>query len=183
MRGVRVMLDEDLAFLYRVETKYLVRQFKRNLERFPEGYAFQITKGEFLRCQNGTSKQARGGRRYLPYAFTEHGTLLLSSILRSATAIKVNQTIIQVFVELRQQVMTRSEYEQLKQSVRHIESRMDALETHAVVDNTMLTTKMTELSREVQEMRKGHSQFLEAIDQFESAHIIIQRPDNDPMVG
>lgn len=87
------------------ETKYLLRQFKRNSERFPDTDAFQLSRKEFLRCQNVTSNEGRGGRRYLPYSFTEHGTLMMASLLRSEAAIKVNQLIIQVFVELRQQVI------------------------------------------------------------------------------
>lgn len=71
IRGKTVMLDEDLARLYGVETKYLIRQIKRHRERFPEDFMLQLTQQEFLRCHFGTSK--RGGRRYLPFAFTEQG--------------------------------------------------------------------------------------------------------------
>ena len=88
VRGKTVMLDEDLARLYGVETKYLIRQVKRNRERFPEDFMLLLTQNEFLRCQNVTSK--RGGRRYLPFAFTEQGVAMLSSVLRSQQAIMVN---------------------------------------------------------------------------------------------
>ena len=84
IRGKKVMFDHDLASLYGVETKALNRAVKRNLSRFPEDFMFQLTPDEALRCHFGTSKKTgKGGRRYLPYAFTEHGILILSSVLNS----------------------------------------------------------------------------------------------------
>jgi len=85
IRGLNVMLDRNLAELYGVETKYLTRQVRRNIERFPEDFMFQLTREEFLRCQIVTSSW--GGRRYLPYAFTEQGVAMLSSVLNSKRAI------------------------------------------------------------------------------------------------
>jgi hypothetical protein len=103
VRGRRVMLDEDLADLYGVETKRLVEQVKRNLERFPEDFMCQLSKqeAEALRSQIATSKTGRGGRRYSPYVFTEQGVAMLSSVLRSKRAIAVNIEIMRAFVELR----------------------------------------------------------------------------------
>src|SRR5690348_16171181 len=87
VRGERVILDADIAVLYGVETKALVRAVKRNLDRFPDDFMFQLTAEEVvrLRCQFGTSNErgGRGGRRYLPYAFTEQGVAMLSGVLRS----------------------------------------------------------------------------------------------------
>jgi len=103
IRKHKVMLDSDLADLYGVETKALVRAVKRNIDRFPDDFMFQLTKSEFdvfLRCQNGTSSW--GGRRYLPYAFTEQGIAMLSSVLRSKRAVQVNIAIMRTFVKLRQ---------------------------------------------------------------------------------
>ena len=107
IRGQNVMLDSDLAELYEVETKQLNRTVKRNFERFPSDFMFQLTPEEYevLRCQFGTSKQKderRGGRQYLPYVFTEQGVAMLSGILRSKKAIEVNIRIMRTFVELRQ---------------------------------------------------------------------------------
>ncbi len=101
-RGERVMLDSDLAQLYEVETKVLVRSVRRHAERFPADFMFQLTNEEFdrLRCQFGTS-YTRGGRRYLPYVFTEHGVAMLSSVLNSPRAIEVNIEIMRAFVRLR----------------------------------------------------------------------------------
>ena len=105
IRRHKVMLDSDLAMLYGVETKALVRAVKRNIERFPPDFMFQLSKSEnesFLRCQIGTSKEGRGGRRYLPYVFTEQGVAMLSSVLRSRRAIEVNIAIMRTFVKLRE---------------------------------------------------------------------------------
>lgn len=103
VRGRQVMLDEDLADLYGVETKRLIQQVKRNLKRFPEDFMFQLTSAETtaLRSQIATSNDGRGGRRYAPYVFTEQGVAMLSGVLRSDRAIAVNVEIMRAFVELR----------------------------------------------------------------------------------
>lgn len=97
------MLDEDLADLYGVATKRLVEQVKRNIERFPDDFMFQLSSSEArtLRSQIATSNSGRGGRRYAPYVFTEQGVAMLSSVLRSKRAIAVNIEIMRAFVELR----------------------------------------------------------------------------------
>ncbi len=102
LRGKQVMLDYDLAEMYCVETKRLIEQVKRNILRFPNDFMFQINNQEFesLRSQIATSK--RGGRRYLPYAFTEQGVAMLSGVLNSETAIDVNIAIMRAFVAIRQ---------------------------------------------------------------------------------
>ena len=91
LRRQRVLLDSDLATLYGVETKALNRAVKRNIERFPEDFMFQLTaeEHEALRFQSGTSKEGRGGRRYLPYVFTQEGVAMLSSVLQSPRAVAV----------------------------------------------------------------------------------------------
>jgi len=103
IRGQKVLLDADLAELYGVETKALVRAVKRNSERFPADFMFQLSAEEFedLRCQIGTSS-SWGGRRYAPYAFTEQGVAMLSSVLRSPRAAAVNVEIMRAFVRLRE---------------------------------------------------------------------------------
>ena len=111
IRGHKVMLDSDLAGLYEIETKALNRAVKRNIERFPDFFMFQLTEGEFnsLRCQIGTSNEGKGGRRYLPYVFTEHGVLMLSSVLNSKKAISVNIEIMITFIKLRQYVLSQND--------------------------------------------------------------------------
>ncbi len=103
IRGQQVMLDADLAFLYKVPTKYLNQQVRRNLSRFPSDFLFQLTSAEVdsLRLQIATSKVGRGGRRYSPLAFTEQGVAMLSSVLGSERAIQVNIAIMRAFVKLR----------------------------------------------------------------------------------
>ena len=103
IRGQKVMLDEDLAVLYEVKTKTLIQAVKRNVERFPSDFMFQLTREEerSLRSQFVASKGGRGGRRYLPYAFTEQGVAMLSSVLRSSRAVQVNIEIMRAFVRLR----------------------------------------------------------------------------------
>ena len=122
IREHKVMLDSDLASLYGVETKALNRAVKRNLERFPEDFMFQISQEEVdaLRFQSGTSKEGRGGRRYLPYAFTQEGVAMLSSVLQSPRAVAVNIGIMRAFIRLRQ----------LALSVEELTRKVDILENH-----------------------------------------------------
>ena len=109
IRGQKVMLDSDLAGLYEIETKALNRAVKRNIERFPDFFMFQLKEEEFnsLRCQFGTSNESKGGRRYLPYVFTEHGVLMLSSVLNSKKAISINIEIMVAFIKMRQYVLSQ----------------------------------------------------------------------------
>jgi len=112
VRGHRVMLDAELAMLYDVETSELIQAVKRNIERFPKDFTFQLTAGEFelLRSQSVISKPTgRGGRRVAPYAFTEQGVAMLSSVLRSPRAVRVNIEIMRAFVRLRQMLQTNAD--------------------------------------------------------------------------
>ena len=119
VRGEKVLLDADLADLYGVETKALTRAVRRNMERFPDDFMFQLTADEFhdLRRHSGTSSQW-GGRRYAPYAFTEQGVAMLSSVLRSPRAVAVNVEIMRAFVRLRRMLSSNAE----------LARRLDALE-------------------------------------------------------
>lgn len=119
-RGKKVILDSDLALLYNVETKYLSRQVRRNIERFPSDFMFQLTSQEYLRCQFGTSK--KGGRRYLPYAFTEQGIAMLSSVLNSKRAIMVNIEIMRAFVIIKRTGLT---FAVLKRKIDELEHKYD----------------------------------------------------------
>lgn len=111
VRGQKVMLDSDLAKLYGVTTKRLNEQVRRNASRFPSDFMFRLDEKEAsaLRSQIATSKKARGGRRYLPYVFTEQGVAMLSSVLNSERAIEVNIAIMRVFVRLREMMATHKE--------------------------------------------------------------------------
>ncbi len=106
IRGEQVMLDKDLAEMYQVESKRLNEQVKRNSERFPENFMFQLTDKEWsnLKSQIATSNNQHGGRRYRPYAFTEQGVAMLSAVLRSTIAVKVSIQIMNAFVQMRKLV-------------------------------------------------------------------------------
>lgn len=109
IRNEKVLMDSDLAELYGVETKHLIQAVKRNIERFPKDFMFQLSKQEFedLRSQFVTSSW--GGRRYPPYVFTEQGVAMLSSVLNSERAIKVNITIMRAFVQMRKFLQSTDE--------------------------------------------------------------------------
>ena len=137
IRGKKVMLDADLADLYETETRNLKRQVTRNQERFPEDFAFHLTREEFndLRSQIGTSSW--GGTRYLPVAFTEHGILMLSNVLRSDRAIQVSVQIIRVFNAMREMI---GQYKELFEKVQKIERRQD-IESKAIWNALRLVQK------------------------------------------
>jgi hypothetical protein len=129
IRGQKVLLDFDLASLYGVETKVLKRQVRRNSERFPDDFMFELTKDEFenLRSQYVTSSW--GGSRYIPMAFTEQGVAMLSGILRSQTAVQVNIQIMRVFVKMRN-LITR--YEELLEKVEALEANAFEQNEHVI---------------------------------------------------
>lgn len=130
VRGHRAMLDKDLAVLYGVTTGNLNKAVNRNIDRFPEGFMFTLTKKEFknLIFQNGTSSW--GGTRKMPHVFTEQGVAMLSSVLKSKRAIQVNIAIIQVFVKLRQILSTHTKLSyKLKELERKIEKHDEEITT------------------------------------------------------
>ncbi len=138
VRGVKVMLDSDLAVLYGVETKALKRAVRRNIQRFPSDFMFEVTPQEvtYLRYQNGTSSW--GGIRYNAFAFTELGVAMLSSVLNSDTAININVSIMRAFVAIRQNlpiVRTQKELDDLKQRIIALE------ESDIDIHNTIRETK------------------------------------------
>jgi hypothetical protein len=111
IRGLRVILDSDLAQLYRVELKRLNQQVKRNAARFPRDFVIHLTSKEdsALRSQIATSKPSRGGRRYLPYAFTEHGAIMAASVLNSERAVEMSIFVVRAFVRMREALATNHE--------------------------------------------------------------------------
>jgi hypothetical protein len=126
IRSKRVMLDADLAKLYGVSTKRLNEQVKRNRDRFPEDFMFQLSpeEAEALRSQMATSRQGRGGRRYLPFAFTEHGAIMLAAVLNTPRAIEVSIFVVRAFVRLREILST---HKALAHKLAELESK---IETH-----------------------------------------------------
>ena len=136
VRGVQVMLDRDLAALYGVEVKYLNRQVKRNIERFPSDFMFQLTKEDCLRCQIGTLNGKRGEHlKYMPYAFTENGIAMLSGVLRSSTAIEINISIMRAFVAMRRVLA----------NVEPLLSRMESVERRQITDQSKNEARFDEI--------------------------------------
>jgi phage regulator Rha-like protein len=124
IRGQKVMLDMDLADLYGVQTKRLNEQVKRNRERFPKDFMFQLTLKEWtaLRSQFATSNAARGGRRYLPFVFTEHGAVMLANVLSSSRAIQASIQVVRAFAQLRQLLVA---HEDLARKLAALEKKYD----------------------------------------------------------
>ena len=124
LRGHKVILDSDLAELYGVPVKRLNEQVKRNRERFPADFMFQVNAEEMesLRSQNTTSKTGRGGRRYAPYAFTEHGAIMAATVLNSARAVEMSVFVVRAFVRLREMLATN---EKLAAKIDELEQRLD----------------------------------------------------------
>ena len=134
IRDQKVMLDEDLAELYGVETRRLNEQVKRNKDRFPEDFMFTLTEHEFvdLKSQNATSSW--GGRRKLPNAFTEHGVLMLSSVLNSPQSIQVNIQIMRIYIRIREMLLAHKDVflrvEQVEKHLMKHDQKIELLFTH-----------------------------------------------------
>lgn len=122
IRDRRVMLDKDLALLYSVETKALNRAVKRNIERFPDDFMFQLTRVEFENLRFHFGASSWGGQRYMPFAFTENGVAMLSSVLNSTRAIQVNIQIMRTFTRLRELLLTHKE---LHRKIEEMEKKYD----------------------------------------------------------
>ena len=145
IRGQRVMLDFDLAELYQVETRTLKQAVRRNIERFPEDFMFEITEAEYNYLKNSMTSQIvisneRGGRRYMPFAFTEQGVAMLSSVLRSGTAIQVNIAIMRAFVAMRNYITTTT---QITAELSEIRAKLALLE-RADEDNAGAVNDLSE---------------------------------------
>lgn len=142
IRCQQVMIDSDLARLYGVETKYLKRAVKANIKRFPPDFMFELEPAEFdcLRCKNCTSnaQTQRGGTRYMPFAFTEQGVAMLSSVLRSKTAIEVNIRIMRAFTAMRSFLMSNA----------HVFQRLETMEHHQL----LMQTHLSDTDRKIEEI-------------------------------
>lgn len=125
IRSQKVMLDSDLAEMYGVETKRLNEQVKRSLDRFPEDFMFQLTPEEWENLKSQIATSSWGGRRTLPYVFTEQGVAMLSSVLNSSQAIQVNISIIRIFVKIREWALNYSELQEKIQALQDAESNQN----------------------------------------------------------
>ncbi|WP_025145381.1 ORF6N domain-containing protein [Pedobacter jeongneungensis] len=134
VRGLKVMFDSDLAELYGVETKRLNEQVGRNPDRFPDDFMFQLTDEEWLNLKSQIATSSWGGRRKLPFVFTEHGVLMLSSVLNSKQAIQVNIQIVRIFTRIRQFIIDsgelKLEIEEIKQKVSNQDKNIELVFTY-----------------------------------------------------
>jgi hypothetical protein len=139
IRGLKVMLDSDLAELYQVETKNLNKAVKRNAGRFPADFMFQLSRGESesLRFQSGTSNGSRGGRRYQPFVFSEHGVAMLSSVLHSRRAVHMSILIVRAFVKLREMLALHKD----------LAARVEKLESMHKQSTSMIGAVVDEIRR------------------------------------
>ena len=164
IRNQQVMIDRDIAELYGVETKVLNQAVKRNIDRFPERFMFQLNQEEFcfLRSQFVTSKtETRGGRQYLPYAFTEQGCAMLSSVLKSETAVQVSVKIMDAFVAMRRFLMSNAQ----------IFQRLDSLEIHRIESDKRIDELFTRMDRYKIDDTQGiffQGQIFDAYTKFQS---------------
>ena len=144
VRGQEVVLDSDIAALYGVPTKALNRAVKRNPSRFPDDLMLRLTsdEAESLRCQNGTSNKTRGGRRYLPYAFTEHGVVMLSAVLNSERAVQMSLCVVRAFIQMRKWIATNKD---LAARIEKLEQSHE--QTGSVIE--VLVEDIDNLSREI----------------------------------
>ena len=143
VRSVRVLLDNDLAELYGVTAKRLNEQVKRNSERFPKDFMFRLTTAEYrdLRSQIATSKKRRGGRRYLPCAFTEYGAIMAASVLNSERAVEMSLFVVRAFVRLREML---SSHRELAIKLFQLERKLDTHD-HAIQEIIDTIRELTEL--------------------------------------
>ena len=161
LRGDKVLLDVDLARLYGVNTKRLNEQVKRNYARFPRDFMFRVTKQELtnLRSQIATSSLAEwGGRRYAPYAFTEHGALMAANILNSPRAIEVSIYVVRAFVRLRTAMATHKELarklDELEKKTAELASKHDTLASDTKSQLTQIIATLRELMSRPQPVRR-----------------------------
>lgn len=171
IRNVQVMLDKDLAELYGVETKRINEQVKRNIERFPEEFCFQLTKeeveslrsqivtlssmNETLRSQFATSKkESRGGNRYLPYAFTEQGVAMLASVLKSETAVKVSIQIMNAFVQMRHFLAANGS----------LFARLDSVEKQQIETEEKLNRNIVQIQEKLTVHEKNFEKVFDALE-------------------
>lgn len=147
IRGQRVMLDFDLAEMYGTETKYLKRAVRSNIKRFPSDFMFELTKEEFdnLRCNFCTSNK-RGGTRFMPFAFTEQGVAMLSSVLNSDVAIEININIMRAFIAVRQMLSNpiESRLERIETQVRELKQYMEEVlvDQNDINEDTMIQLEL-----------------------------------------
>jgi hypothetical protein len=184
IREMKVMLDRDLAELYRTPTKRLNEQVKRNALRFPPDFMFQLTTLEvdYLRSHFATANISLKSRKP-PFAFTQEGIAMLSSVLNSDIAIRINIRIMRVFIEIRSTVSNHPQNVILAEKIRRIEQELQTANMTQLIENHLHSDKLTHLSRHVHTLSQKVDQFSEILAQFQNTHVIVKRPDEGFAAG
>jgi hypothetical protein len=176
IRGRKVMLDSDLAELYRVETKNLKRAVRSNMERFPSDFMFELTKEEYdaLRCKKFTSNK-RGGNRYLPFAFTREGIGMLSGLLRSEIAVQANINIMRAFFQMQEALLivsnTQLQLEQIRAEIRQLRTDMNDSMADQNEINELTRAQLDAISEALAELQNQGNNHVQALPEIGYAAI------------
>jgi hypothetical protein len=191
IRGIQVMLDSDLAGLYKVETGQLTRQVRRNINRFPDGFMFQLTKEESknLICQFGTSSW--GGTRKLPFAFTERGVAMLSGVLKSETAVKISIQIMDAFVAMRKFIASNAQIFQRLDNVERkqidydekFEKVFDAIENKEVKQGIFFNGQIFDAYKFVSDLVRSAKKSIVLIDNYVDDSVLVLFSKREKGVG
>ena len=184
IRGQQVMLDRDLAELYQVTTKRLNEQVKRNIDRFPKKFMFQLTKEEFEILKSQFATSSWGGVRKLPFVFTEHGCLQASNVLNSTIAKKMSVFIIDAFVTMKNQIQSNPNYELLNERLKRLEAETKLFNAKAeTIHAEMLALKkdhkidLNVQNMEINDLNEKMTELLTEFNKFRDSSIIIKKDD------
>ena len=184
VRGQQVMLDRDLAELYQVNTKRLNEQVKRNVDRFPKKFMFQLTKEEFEILKSQFATSSWGGVRKLPFVFTEHGCLQASNVLNSTIAKKMSVFIIDAFVTMKNQIQSNPNYELLNERLKRLEAETKLFNAKAeTIHAEMLALKsdhkidINVQNMEINDLNEKMTELLTEFNKFRDSSIIIRKDD------
>jgi hypothetical protein len=179
IRGQQVMLDRDLAELYQVETRVLNQAVARNLDIFPERFAFQLTKKEFnnWKSQIVISNSDKMGLRKLPYVFTEHGCLQASNVLKSAVAKKMSVFIIDAFVAMKNQIFSNPNYELLKEQILRLQAETKLINAEMLALKKDHKIDLNVQNMEINDLNEKVTELLTEFNKFRDSSIIIKKDD------
>ena len=177
IRGQQVMLDRDLAELYQVETRVLNQAVARNLDIFPERFAFQLTKEEFQNLKSQIVTSSWGGVRKSPYVFTEHGCLQASNVLKSAVAKKMSVFIIDAFVAMKNQIFSNPNYELLKEQILRIQAETKLINAEMLALKKDHTIDLNVQNMEINDLNEKVTELLTEFNKFRDSSIIIKKDD------
>jgi len=179
IRGQQVMLDRDLAELYQVTTKRLNEQVKRNIQKFPSDFMFQLTEDEWntLRSQIATSKNRRGGRTYIPFVFTEIGCNTVSGILNSDVANARSIFIHRAFVAMKNQIFSNPNYELLKEQILRLQAETKLINAEMLALKKDHTIDLNVQNMEINDLNEKVTELLTEFNKFRDSSIIIKKDD------